>query len=90
VGLLGILEREAGDPYLNQDTPAGETGFTQPGDATNLQLGAALTFCWMIAFGIWGGLRGRILRPRGPEELKPKCLTAPSSKPPSSAPAPTA
>jgi Ni,Fe-hydrogenase III large subunit len=31
VGLLGIREREAGDPYPNQDTSAGETGFTQPG-----------------------------------------------------------
>ncbi|HEV2365572.1 MAG TPA: hypothetical protein VGS12_15385 [Caulobacteraceae bacterium] len=24
----------------------------------NLQLGAGLTLAWLIAFGIWGGLRG--------------------------------
>ena len=37
----------------------GSTGFTQPGGAMNLQLGAALTFAWILAFGIWGGVRGR-------------------------------
>ena len=37
----------------------GSTGFTQPGGAMNLQLGASLTFAWILAFGIWGGLRGQ-------------------------------
>lgn len=37
----------------------GSTGFTQPGGAMNLQLGASLTMAWILAFGIWGGVRGR-------------------------------
>ena len=37
----------------------GSTGFTQPGGAMNLQLGAALTLAWLIAFGLWGGICGR-------------------------------
>jgi hypothetical protein len=37
----------------------GSTGFTQPGGPMNLQLGASLTVAWILAFGIWGGLRGR-------------------------------
>jgi hypothetical protein len=47
----------------------GSTGFTQPGGAMNLQLGAGLTLAWMMAFGLWGGLRGRArsIRLRNPE-----------------------
>jgi hypothetical protein len=41
----------------------GSTGFTQPGGAMNLQLGAGLTLAWMLAFGIWGGLRGSVRHP---------------------------
>lgn len=37
----------------------GSTGFTQPGGAMNLQLGAGLTLAWILSFGVWGGLRGR-------------------------------
>jgi hypothetical protein len=38
----------------------GSTGFTQPGGAMNMQLGASLTVAWILAFGIWGGVRGRL------------------------------
>jgi hypothetical protein len=37
----------------------GSTGFTEPCGAMNLQLGAALTVGWWLAFAVWGGLRGR-------------------------------
>jgi hypothetical protein len=37
----------------------GSTGFTQPGGTMNMQLGASLTLAWILAFGIWGGMRGR-------------------------------
>ena len=42
----------------------GSTGFTQPGGAMNLQLGAALTGAWALSFGLWGGLRGRVPKAR--------------------------
>jgi hypothetical protein len=37
----------------------GSSGFTEPGGAMNLQLGAALTVGWWLAFAAWGGLRRR-------------------------------
>jgi len=37
----------------------GSTGFTQPGGPMNMQLGASLTLAWILAFGLWGGVRGR-------------------------------
>jgi len=37
----------------------GSTGFTQPGGAMNMQLGASLTLAWILAFGLWGGVQGR-------------------------------
>ena len=37
----------------------GSTGFTQPGGPMNMQLGASLTLAWIVAFGMWGGVRGR-------------------------------
>jgi hypothetical protein len=61
LGLLGAVA------FLEQSietvTIFGSTGFTQPGGAMNLQLGAGLTLAWMLAFGLWGGLRGRALNP---------------------------
>jgi hypothetical protein len=61
LGLLG------GAAFIEQSietiTIFGSTGFTQPGGAMNLQLGAGLTLAWMMAFGLWGGLRGRVLDP---------------------------
>lgn len=59
LGLLGAVA------FIEQSietiTIFGSTGFTQPGGAMNLQLGAGLTLAWMVAFGLWGGVRGRIL-----------------------------
>jgi hypothetical protein len=59
---LGVLGAVA---FIEQSietiTIFGSTGFTQPGGAMNLQLGAGLTLGWIIAFGLWGGLRGRAL-----------------------------
>ena len=61
---LGLLGAAA---FVEQSvetiTIFGSTGFTQPGGAMNLQLGAGLTLAWMMAFGLWGGLRGRVLKP---------------------------
>jgi len=61
---LGILGAAA---FLEQSvetvTIFGSTGFTQPGGAMNLQLGAGLTLGWILAFGVWGGLRGRPWNP---------------------------
>jgi hypothetical protein len=61
---LGILGAAA---FVEQAaetvTIFGSTGFTQPGGAMNLQLGAGLTLGWILAFGVWGGLRGRLWNP---------------------------
>jgi hypothetical protein len=38
-------------------------GFTEPGGAMNLRLGAGLTAAWMLAFAVRGGLRGRVQNP---------------------------
>jgi hypothetical protein len=36
----------------------GTTGFTQPGGAMNMQLGAAMVMAWLLAFAIWAGIHG--------------------------------
>ena len=36
----------------------GSTGFTEPGGAMNVQLGAGLFWAWILAFAVWGGIRG--------------------------------
>jgi len=58
LGAVAFVEQSA-----ETVTIFGTTGFTQPGGAMNLQLGAGLTLAWMLAFGIWGGLRGRVQNP---------------------------
>lgn len=58
---LGVLGSVAfAEQAIETITIFGSTGFTQPGGAMNLQLGAGLTLAWMLAFGIWGGVRGRV------------------------------
>ena len=56
---LGVLGAVA---FLEQAvetiTIFGATGFIQPGGAMNMQLGATLTLAWLLAFGVWGGMRG--------------------------------
>jgi len=37
----------------------GSAGFTQPGGAMNMQLGARLTAGWLVAFGLWGRTAGK-------------------------------
>lgn len=54
-GLIAFTEQA-----LETVTIFGSSGFTQPGGAMNLQLGAGLTAGWMLAFALWGGLRGRV------------------------------
>lgn len=57
---LGVLGAVA---FLEQTietiTIFGSTGFTEPGGAMNMQLGAGLILAWLLAFSIWGALRGR-------------------------------
>ncbi len=54
LGLVAFVEQA-----IETITIFGSTGFTQPGGAMNMQLGAGLTLAWILAFGIWGGMRGR-------------------------------
>ncbi len=61
LGLLGAVA--FGEQAIETITIFGSTGFTQPGGAMNLQLGAGLTLAWMVAFGVWGGTKGRTLPP---------------------------
>jgi len=57
---LGVLGAIAfAEQAIETITIFGSTGFTQPGGAMNMQLGAGLTLAWLLGFAIWGGLRGR-------------------------------
>ena len=57
LGALGLVA--FAEQAVETITIFGSTGFTQPGGAMNMQLGAALTLAWILAFGFWGGIRGR-------------------------------
>jgi hypothetical protein len=58
---LGVLGAVAFvEQAVETVTIFGTTGFTEPGGAMNFQLGAALFGAWVAAFGVWGGLRGRV------------------------------
>ena len=57
LGLLGLTAFV--EQSIETITIFGSTGFTQPGGAMNLQLGAGLTLAWLLSFGFWGGLCGR-------------------------------
>ncbi len=56
LGLLGAIA--LAEQAVETITIFGQSGFTAPGGAMNLQLGAALVAGWMLAFGIWAGIRG--------------------------------
>jgi hypothetical protein len=57
---LGVLGAIAfAEQAVETITIFGSSGFTEPGGAMNLQLGAGLTAAWMLAFAVWGGLRTR-------------------------------
>jgi hypothetical protein len=61
---LGVLGAVAfAEQAVETVTIFGSTGFTEPGGPMNLQLGAALTAAWMLAFALWGGFRGRVRNP---------------------------
>jgi len=64
---LGVLGAVA---FLEQATETitifGATGFIQPGGAMNMQLGAMLTLTWLLAFGVWGGIRPDAMSPAWP------------------------
>jgi hypothetical protein len=72
---LGVLGAVAfAEQAIETITIFGSTGFTEPGGAMNLQLGAGLTAAWMLAFAVWGGLRGRPYlsrEPLSPVAVKP-------------------
>ena len=57
LGVFGVIAFV--EQAIETVTIFGSTGFTEPGGAMNLQLGAALTVGWWLAFAVWGGLRGR-------------------------------
>lgn len=59
LGLVAFVEQA-----VETITIFGSTGFTQPGGAMNMQLGGGLTLAWILAFGSWGGVRGRNPRRR--------------------------
>jgi hypothetical protein len=54
VGALAIAEQA-----IETITIFGSSGFTEPGGAMNLQLGAGLVGGWLVAFALWAGLRKR-------------------------------
>jgi hypothetical protein len=63
---LGILGAVAVfEQALEMVTIFGSTGFTEPGGAMNLQLGAGLVGIWLLAFAVWAGLRGAQSETRG-------------------------
>ena len=62
LGLVAFIEQS-----IETITIFGSTGFTQPGGAMNMQLGGGLTLTWILAFGLWGGLRGRYSMRHYPE-----------------------
>jgi len=53
-GVVAIVEQAA-----ETVTIFGSTGFTAPGGAMNLQLGAGLVGLWMAAFTVWSALASR-------------------------------
>jgi hypothetical protein len=57
LGALGLVA--FAEQAIETITIFGSTGFTQPGGAMNMELGAGLTIAWILAFGFWGGFRGR-------------------------------
>lgn len=54
VGAVALAEQA-----VETITIFGTAGFTEPGGAMNLQLGAGLVWIWILAFAIWGGVWGR-------------------------------
>jgi hypothetical protein len=53
VGVIAFAEQA-----IETITIFGSSGFTEPGGAMNLQLGAGLVGIWLVAFAMWAGFRG--------------------------------
>jgi hypothetical protein len=56
LGILGAIA--CVEQAVETITIFGTSGFIEPGGPMNLQLGAGLVSVWLIAFGVWAGLRG--------------------------------
>jgi hypothetical protein len=56
LGVIGLVA--IGEQAVETVTVFGSTGFTEPGGAMNVQLGAGLVAVWLLAFALWGGIRG--------------------------------
>jgi hypothetical protein len=57
LGIVGVIA--FAEQAVETVTVFGSAGFTEPGGAMNLQLGAGLTATWMLSFAFWGAFRGR-------------------------------
>ena len=57
LGFLGLVA--FAEQAIETITIFGSTGFTEPGGAMNLLLGAGLVAIWTLAFAVWAGVRGR-------------------------------
>jgi hypothetical protein len=61
---LGVLGAVAfAEQAIETITIFGSIGFTQPGGPMNMDLGGGLTLAWLVAFALWGGIRGQALSP---------------------------
>lgn len=58
LGLLGLVAFT--EQSVETITIFGTSGFTEPGGAMNLQLGAGITLLWLLAFALWAGVRGQM------------------------------
>jgi len=55
LGILGAVALT--EQAVETITIFGATGFTEPGGAMNMQLGAGLVVAWLLAFAVWAGVR---------------------------------
>jgi hypothetical protein len=56
---LGVLGAVAfAEQAVETVTIFGSSGFTEPGGAMNMQLGAGIVLAWLLAFAVWAGVRG--------------------------------
>lgn len=60
LGLVVFIEQAA-----ETVTIFGSSGFTEPGGVMNIEVGGPLVIIWLVAFALWGSLRGRDTKPVG-------------------------
>ena len=66
---LGVLGAVAfAEQAVETITIFGSKGFIEPGGAMNLVLGAGLVAAWLLAFAVWGSIRGT---PGPPNSIRP-------------------